>query len=285
MQQRRESTRPQLAAASGLSLVTVNKAVAALCLQGVLRLKGSIPSGGGRPVQLYAYNTAHAAAALFSVRAEQGILHGTLELADMGGNLLRRDAARFSFLQAGSLDDLLDTAVRRRKLRGIGLYLPPTLPETGLSAHLRERYGCPVYPVNAAMGLAEDRADTLTLYLPRLAAAEAAYRRGGTLIPCPALHLLPLPAAWETLDYNDNTLVEEMVSRLLHLLTAAHAPAHFVLHADFWTERLRSRIRFNLSTKLRGYEPAPQLHFRNCPPAYAAEAVRRNLPARLIQHN
>lgn len=285
MQQRREATRPQLAAAAGLSLVTVNKAVAALCLQGVLRLKGTLPSGGGRPVQLYAYNAGHAAAALFTLRAAQGLLHGTLELADMGGNLLRRDEARFSFLQATGLDDWLDAATRRRRLRGIGLCLPPALPETGLRAHLQERYGCTVRPVNTAMGLAEDREDTLTLYLPRRAEAEAAYRCNGRLTPCPALHLLPLPAAWETLDYNDNTLVEEMVSRLLHLMTAAHAPARLVLHADFWTERLRTRIRFNLSTKLRGYEPAPRLHFRHTTAAHAAEAVRHNLPARLIQHN
>lgn len=283
MQQRREATRPQLAAASGLSLVTVNKAVAELCLQGVLRLKGTIPSGGGRPVQLYAYNVAHAAGAVFTVRAEQGVLLGTLELADMGGRLLRRDEARFSFLQATSPDDWLDTATRRRRLIGIGLYLPPTLPETGLCAHLQERYGCPVYPVNAAVGLAENRADTLTLYLPRHAAAEAAVQRKGRMEPCPALHLLPLPAPWEGLDYNDNTLVEEMVSRLLHLLTATHAPARLVLYADFWTERLCSRIRYNLSTKLRGYEPAPQLYFRHAQRDYAAAALRGYPAARLVQ--
>lgn len=262
MQERREATRPQLAAASGLSLVSVNKAVSSLCLQGILRLKGSVPSGGGRPVQLYAYNTNHALRVLFSVQTEQAVLHGTLRVTDMGGHVLRQEEARFSFLQATSLDDWLDAATRRRRLHSIGLHLPPTLPETGLRRHLEQRYGCPVTDINQAMGLADHREHTLTLYLPRALPPQAALRREG-LHPCPALHLLPLPAAWELLDYSDNTLVEEMVSRLLQILTATHAPARFMLWADFWTERLCTRIRYNFSTKLRGYEPAPQLHFRS----------------------
>lgn len=266
MQERREATRPQLAAASGLSLVTVNKAVSALCLRGELRLKGSVPSGGGRPVQLYAYNTGHAVCAFFTVQAEQGAYRGTLDICDLGGTLLRRHEARFSMIQAGALDDWLDAAARRRPLRGIGLHLPPALPETGLTDHLHTRYGCPVLPVNPAVALADTRENAVTLCLAQGAAPQAALHRRGQTEPYTALHLLPLPAAWETLDYSDHTLVVEMVSRLLHILTAVQTPAHVALYADFWTERLRSRIRYTLSAKLRGGEHAPQLHFRTTPP-------------------
>lgn len=276
MQERMEATRPQLADAAGLSLVTVNKAVASLCLQGVLRLKGTVPSGGGRPVQLYAYNAAHAVCAIFRAEAEQGFLHGILEIADMSGRVVQRQEARFSLLQEASLDDWLDAATRRKRLHRVVLDLPSDLPETGLAAHLRARYACSVRRANAATGLISAREETLALYLPPHLPPQGCLRRNGTLTPCDTLHLLPLPTAWETLDYDDHTLTEEMVSRLLHLLTATHAPARFELFADFWTERLQTRIRYNLSAKLRGFDRVPRLHFRPCTPAQAHEAVRRS---------
>lgn len=278
MRERVEATRPQLAAASGLSLVSVNKAVSALCLQGVLRLKGTIPSAGGRPVQLYCYNRSHALTALFSVQPEQGFWRGTLHLCDMTGKEQRREEARFSLIQAGSLDDWLDAATRRRRLSAVGLCLPPELPETGLAPHLQQRYACSVSEVNAAMGFIGAREGTLALYLPRNRPPQGCLRRNGNITPCPALHLLPLPAEWSELDYDDRTLVEEMVSRLLQMLTATLAPARCELYADFWTERLRTRIVYNLSAKLRGYERAPRLSFHQRSAEQAAAVLFRTLP-------
>lgn len=275
MQERMEATRPQLAAAAGLSLVTVNKAVSALCLQGVLRLKGSVASGGGRPVQLYAFNAGHALCAVFQAESEQGYLRGHLDITDMAGRVLRQEESRFALLQEASLDDWLDRATRRHPLHRVLLDLPPTLPDTGLAAHLRARYGCTVRRANAAAGLISDRPQTMAIYLPRHRSPQGCLRRGNELISCDALHLLPLPAAWETLDYEDHTLTEEMVSRLLLFITATHAPARFELFADFWTERLQARIRYNLSAKLRGYERQPRLHFRLCTAAEAHTAARR----------
>lgn len=276
MQERIEATRPQLADAAGLSLVTVNKLVAELCLQGVLRLKGTVPSGGGRPVQLYAFNAAHAVCALFRAEAEQGYLRGVLEVADMSGRVLRQETARFALLQEASLDDWLDAATRRKRLHRLLLDLPPTLPETGLAAHLRARYACSVRRANAAAGLLSARDDTFSIYLPPHLPPQGCFRRRGVLTPCDTLHLLPLPTTWETLDYDDHTLTEEMVSRLLHLLTATHTPTRFELFADFWTERLTTRIRYNLSAKLRGFERVPRLHFRTCTPAQVHAAAWRS---------
>ena len=72
----------------------------------------------------------------------------------------------------------------------------------------------------------------------------------------------PLPAEWESLDYADHTLVEEMLARLLQLLICTISPAHIDLHADFWNDRLISRLNFNLSTKLRCIDSPPRLHFK-----------------------
>lgn len=275
MQERREATRPQLAAAAGLSLVTVNKIVSALCLQGVLRLKGSVPSGGGRPVQLYAYNVAHALNAYFRVELEQGFLRGCLDISDMAGNLRHKEEARFSLLQEASLDDWLDAATRRRRsLKRVVLDFPSDIATEGLSAHLKTRYACTVVRANAAAGLISAREHTMAVYLPRHRAPQACLRRQGQLFPCDALHLLPLPVAWEKLDYGDHTLTEEMVSRLLQTLTATHTPTRFELFADFWTERLQTRIRYNLTAKLRGFTAIPRLNFRNCSPEQALAAAK-----------
>lgn len=274
MQERMEATRPQLAAAAGLSLVTVNKAVAELCLQGVLRLKGTVASAGGRPVQLYAFNAGYALCAVFQAESEQGYLHGRMDITDMAGRVLRQEEARFALLQEASLDDWLDLATRRRSLYRVLLDLPHSLPETGLAAHLRARYGCSVRRANAAAGLISERPQTMALYLPRHRPPQGCLRRSNELTTCDALHLLPLPTEWELLDYDDHTLTEEMVSRLLHLLTATHSPARFELFADFWTERLQARIRYNLSAKLRGFA-VPRLHFRPCTAAQANAAIRQ----------
>ena len=55
-------------------------------------------------------------------------------------------------------------------------------------------------------------------------------------------------------------LVEEMLARLLQLLICTISPARIDLHADFWNDRLITRLTFNLGTKLRGVA-LPQMHF------------------------
>ena len=111
------------------------------------------------------------------------------------------------------------------------------------------------YP--AAESLLTERDDTLALLLLRGQPPQGALRRHSAITPCSLLHLLPLPADWETLDYADHTLVEEMLARLLQLLTCTMNPVHIDLHADFWNDRLISRLNFNLSTKLRGIDSPP----------------------------
>ena len=99
-------------------------------------------------------------------------------------------------------------------------------------------------------------------------------QRNGSVTPCPILHLLPLPAEWNSLDYADHTLVEEMLARLLQLLICTLTPAHIDLHADFWNDRLITRVNFNLSTKLRGVR-LPQLHFGTITPEKLSSRIRR----------
>lgn len=259
-----EATRPQLAAATGLSQVQVGKIVESMCMAGELKARGRVASGGGRPAEVYGYR--YAPAAIFIAQREGSLLSGRLELLDERGNVHHTQQAHFAILHGQSLDDWLDAAACR-PLGSIVLDVPPDISTGELEHHLKQRYGCPVQRITAAMVLAvtQDAAPqegTVTLALPMGREPSACIRRGSTYQSCGRLGLLPQPALWEELDYEDHTLLEEMVARLLLMLTCTLAPTNISLHAAFWTERLTGRIRYNLSTKLKGTSP-PRLNFRS----------------------
>lgn len=273
MQQMQQATRPEIATGVGLSLVSTNAAVAKLEAEGVLLAGGTRPSGGGRPVRVYHFNPKHAVVALITARPEA---HSTLlhyEMLDMQGHILEEQETRFAQLHAESLDEWLDTTARHHRLQRI--CLPPGLGSI-MQAHLQKRHGCQVQEFSAAEALLSRQDERLTLLLHKGQPPQGAMRRHGRISPCPLLHLLPLPAEWETLNYDDHTLVEEMLARLLQLLTCTFAPADIELHADFWNDRLISRLRFNLSTKLRGIPSPPQLHFKTITTTEIARILRRS---------
>lgn len=259
MQQQQQATRPQIAAAVGLSLVSTNAAVATLVKEGVLTVGACISSGGGRPVRLYHFNAEHAAVALITAAPEAHCTRLRFELLNLQGQPMEQKEARFVQLHAESLDEWLDAASRHHLLQSI--CLPPGLGSR-VQQHLQRRHKCPVQEYSTAEALAGEKDNTLTLLLLRGEAPQGALRRNQLLTPCPLLQHLPLPQDWATLDYGDHTLVEEMLARLLQLLTCTLNPAHIVLHADFWNDRLISRLNFNLSTKLRSIDSPPRLHFK-----------------------
>ncbi len=276
MRTRGEATRPQLARACGLSLVTVNRVVGKLCQSGEMEAIGEVSSGGGRPVQLYRLCRAKSWAALLRFeRAATGIISCRLELLDPLGAPLKQEEARFAHLEEHSLDGWLDSLLRnrQRKLLAITLHsdhqpLPPTLCQ-----QLAARYHCPCRLVSAADAMAEPREGSVTLILRPGSAPLGTLYRNGLRQPCGTLELLPLPGDWTTLDFDDHTLVEEMVSRLLLTLTCTLAPERFVLYGTFWTERLLRRIRYNFSTKLRG-TALPPLRFRHLSPEATHTALQ-----------
>ncbi len=276
MRTRGEATRPQLARACGLSLVTVNRVVAELCTAGELEAAGEVSSGGGRPVQLYRLCCHATEAALLRIqRNGAGAYSCTLELLDPLGTLLREEEARFAHLEESTLAGWLGGQLSgTRRLLSISLEsgsipLPPQLDE-----QLTRRHRCPCRRVTLADALAEQRENTCTLVLHPGEAPLATHWRQGQRQSSGPLELLTLPADWQSLNYEDHTLVEEMVARLLLTLTCTLAPQRFVLYGNFWNERLLRRLRYNLSTKLRGCT-LPALRFRHLSPQTAHTALQR----------
>ncbi len=272
-QERGQLTRPEIARATGLSLVTVHQLVKKLCREGDMETIGFSPSGGGRPALLYRLRIGKTCSALFRLRTEKGQQQGQLELLNMRGDLLHRQQALFSHLSTESLDGWLDDSQRSGHLHRIVLQIPSRHLPQNIVAHLTERYACPVNLLTSAQALADPRNETATLCLEKGHVPVCSLRRQGHTHPSGDLTRLPLPASWETMDYEDHTLLEEMISRLLLILSCTLAPERFVLHAPFWTPRLLRRIRFNTSSKMQGHSPA--LHFRPLSEASILQALRR----------
>lgn len=265
MQEIGEAGRREMSAAVGVSHVMTGRLVRELVKEGILKECGMAPSGGGRPEVRYRYNGTHSTVFLFRPEKEDSVHRSILEQLDMNGRVLEEKSARFTHLQAEMLDDWIDELTRRRqhKPRHIALHLPAGSLARELTEHLQRRYTLPVRRINTAEALADNRAHTLTLLCRQGMAPQAAYRSESELLPCDHLHMLPLPDRWETMNYSDHTLTEEMICRLIQALTCVLAPERVMLYCDYLTERLIPRIRYNLSTKLKGIERTPRLHFRS----------------------
>ncbi len=256
MHERGEATRPQLAQATGLSAVSVGKAVAALCRSGELRELAEIPSGGGRPVKLYRYNANFARHALIQGQKEGALLHCRVSLLDLHGRELLNTRGTFARPEAESLNGLLGDLLREQSLRSITLLLPPEFATPTLTARLAQLRACRVYTPSPAAILTPGATEgTATICLQPGAAPSCAIQRSGHISECGALHLLPMPADWLSLDYSDRALVEEMLARLLLIITCTLAPKYITLYAPALSPRLTERIRYNAATKLRGALP------------------------------
>lgn len=269
MRTRGRATGAELAAATGLSLVTIYKELAELEAAGEIR-QAAQPAEphGGRPARVYECEATWAQRVLLSGQEQAGgLLHTELELMDLQGVQLRREESVWARLEPASLESWLVGALRRRRIASIALALEESTAGLNrepalhtLLGHLQTRFNCPVVNLCPAAALADTREDdTATLYLCRGAAPRCSLYRHGRTTSTGALELLPLPTTWSALDYSDHTLVEEMVARLMQALACVLAPARITAHADFWSTRLTERIRYNTQMKLKGR--APELRF------------------------
>lgn len=275
MRARGSATGAELAAATGLSLVTIYKELAELISRGEMRENPqNAPSGGGRPPRVYECEAGYAVRALVSAAQQGGITHLDIEVMDLQGRRLRHAESSWVRPELSAVEAWLEDALRRRRVAGIALALSPLDFTEELCERLRQRHRCPVSSICPAAALADGREDTATLYLRRGEAPLCSLWRRGQVFPTGALGLLPLPVAWEALDYTDHTLVEEMIARLLQALACVLAPSRMVVHADFWSTRLVERIRFNTQSKLKGR--APELVFRMTSPHAVEAAMRRS---------
>lgn len=274
MHERGEATRPQLAQATGLSLVSVCKAVDYFCRKGELKAAEEVPSGGGRPVMLYRYNVSYARHALVECHRQGPLLSCRVSILDLHGHERRSTTAQFAYLEKESLDGILAEALSNHRLRSITLIFPDDTMPAEMESHLQSRFGCPVSSPNTASVLAHGEPNgTAVLCIRPGDNPTCAMVRGGVVCETGPLHLLPMPTDWVTLDYSDRSMVEEMTARLLQIITCTMAPDSIELYMPPMSSRLAERIRYNASTKLRGM--LPELNFNKLREAEVQELLNR----------
>ena len=255
LQARGTATRPQLATATGLSLVMVNRVMADLCRNGMIKEVGEAPSGGGRKALQYCLRSDGAYHALIRMEREGNLLRGVLEELDGTGTPIRTLQGNFAYVDSESFDGWLDTITRKHALRSITLCTPGEPDKKSTIHHLHKRYGCRVQYPSAAAILSERREGETTLYLPEGNDAACAIYRNGKLSESGALALLPLPTDWAGIAHTDRALVEETVARLLQMICCILSPTRLCLHTPEWAPRFTERIRYNADTKLKGLLP------------------------------
>lgn len=273
LQERGEATRPQLAAATGLSLVTVTHVIAKLCGSGAVSPGEMIPSGGGRPVRQYRYNRHHGYHVLIHLVREDKVLCGRIEELDMEGGVIRQREGHFAYIDKESFDGWLDTLCRRRTPRSITLCTGEEISKAELAAHWQKRYRCTVHTPSVAAVLSKSKEGEATLYLPEGENASCAIYRNGKIQESGPLHLLPLPCEWREIQHSDRSLLEESVARLLQIITCLAAPGKITLHSTIRNPRLLERIRYNADTKLKGQ--LPPIHFTPISQEELPRAMRR----------
>ncbi len=267
------ATRPQIAAATGLSLVMVNQVVAGLCRQGVLQAGAQVPSGGGRPAQQYKLNNGSKFYALIRLWRNDKLLHACAEELDLSGTPTRHMEADFAYVDIESFDNWLDKLTRRHRLSGITLYTDEEIKREETIAHLQKRYQCAVQSPTTAALLCEHKEGSTALVLPQGQEASCAHYRNGKIQESGALNLLPLPTTWASIDYEDRALMVDTVSKLLQIIICIQRPGRVVLHAPAWVPRLVERIHYNVSAKLK--DKLPPLRFINLTAPVHAEKMRK----------
>lgn len=244
------ATRPLLSAATGLSKVRVNQIVTDMVARGELRELPQALTTKGRPARQYEFAPRFAEHLLIFVRAEEGAYGVDLELLDAVGKVKRAQHRRYAHLQTSSFMGILEE-YGRVGLESVILCIGADLRFSGLRDMVRERCSCPLHIYDLSTALAERREGYLSIYFDKGSVPHAHVDLGGQLRRTGDLSLLPLPSTWENLDYSDHTLLEEMVARLVLFLVCSLSPSRVFLQADFWNERLTSRIRFNCASKLK----------------------------------
>jgi predicted NBD/HSP70 family sugar kinase len=261
----RAATRQQVAAAAGLSTVTVATLLRSL-VEGSEALVGDmVPSKGGRPSVQYHFNAEHSLVLVLFTRETEGQDTLYYRAADLYGSII--DAGELAMtpdsLQAFEplIDRMLDL---HPNIKALGFCLPgieidgrvvttdyPALAGTDIIPHFRKKYGLPALFENdvnaAAVGFAQGHPlaplDTIAyLYFPRKYPPGSGLLIEGKLFRGKAhyageVSLLPLGIDWSDPGlYSSPEDSIQAVARVIASLSSVLNPHRVVLQAEFLSD-------------------------------------------------
>lgn len=276
-----KATKPELAARTGLSVVTVNSLLEELVKNGEIKKGESIPSNGGRPCLQYIFNEDYKYAVIIYGHQKNNQNLIRLLVINLLGQCIERKEKYFAKVQIDSFDSwLLEVFEKYGEKTGlIAFGLPgeevdgmitvndyPDIVGKEFMEHYRRAYEAPVIfenDINAAVNgyysyrISAEAEHIVGLYFPRIYAPGAGtiihgeiYKGAGNFAG--EISRIPVDYPWEELDYGDPCQVIRSVGELLIIYSCVLAPDFFVLYGDFWTEEIKSGLREALRESLKG---------------------------------
>ena len=247
----RYATIRELAAATGLSAVTVGSCMQSLLSDNKARQAELKPSSGGRPSQSYRFNELKSLALVLYTRDVGGQDLLSLRVADLYGEILHAEDHVLSEDSLSAFTTVIDPVlIQYPSIAAIGLGIPGVEFEGSVLAldyeklvgspiveHFRERYNRPLLcenDVNAAVwgsGLQGDAPETeVYLYFPHRYAPGAGIRVGRQILKgkkhyAGEIRWLPISVEWgNTALSEDFTAFVHAISDVVLSVTAVLAP-------------------------------------------------------------
>lgn len=306
LRQCKEATKPELADRTGLSVVTINSLLEEFLKTGEVVQSGLAPSGGGRPSTRYRYQPDYRYAALLYGHQSKGrnLMH--LAVVNLMGECVWRKEEYFDEIGVESFEPVLDDVICRFPEIGLLAFgLPGEVVDDVVTihdyqalvgpefmAHYKERYRLPVVFENDINAMTygacregdAEKATVAGIYLPRI------YPPGAGLVIQGKIYYgtsncagelagLPVPVSWDLLDYGR----EDDVLENLKLLTAVYgftvAPDTLIFYGDFFTGKLKERLKAYSDTLLEGKFHMDLVFAENLERDYEEGMKRRALEA------
>ncbi len=262
----------QIAQQLCLSRMRVHQLLRTMQNEGKVRGAGVQGSQGGRPARLYEYVPEESNFVYVELEHASSYVQIRLYLLNERGDELEQGGGMFARLDANSLNQWLDSW-RSRRIERIVFYGDLSVLARGTQDLLASRYACPVHHVTEVEALLTPQEGGLCLCWKQGMVPQASMRQRDGVHHIRGIAQLPMPESWESLNYEDKALLEEMVARIVQLLSCVLHPNEVTLHAECWTERLCERVRYNVSTKL-GDLNMPRLVFAKWDDVQVTRACR-----------
>lgn len=287
------ATNSQIAAATGLSFMTVRSILAEMIGGGEVAPGNRIPSDGGRPSEEYRYQSGYSHAVLLCGFQRENRNFIRVRVQNLFGEYVYTEEEKFGTIYCDSFDPMLDRAFQAAGRAGILVLGLPGVEENGVITkndyrnliggvflkRLQERYGVPVLfvnDVNAAVfgysgraGVLTEQAAVAAIYFPRLYTPGMGLVINGKIYSgehrlAGEIGHLPCDVDWLHLTYGDAETFSRAAAQLLAAVICILAPKRIVLYGDFLEESDAAGIQEQTRELLHGdftvaLETAPSL--------------------------
>lgn len=260
-----EATKPQLAAHTDLSVVTINSLIRTLSDANEIIQQENTVTNGGRPAAVYSLNTNFKLALIFGTREKQGVDYITASVINLRGELVEPHQ-QFTELNISNLDASISYYIRKYPaIQVIAFALPakehngeiifsdyPQLDHFPLRSYLSEKYHIPCIIENdtrvAVLGYyARHQSASMQIiagiYFPRKYSAGIGIMINGTMLSgtnglASEIEFLP---AYRDIQWINRSLQQTI--DLIQTICVMYNPDTILLYDEFLTPEMFAQIR------------------------------------------